>query len=46
MINCSICEKNIPDSQSNNAQPINNGRCCHECNMEVVIPTRLNKVKR
>jgi hypothetical protein len=42
MINCSICEKEIEDKVSNNAEPINDGRCCNECNIEVVVPTRLN----
>lgn len=43
---CSICDKEIPVkeggwSQGNNAEPINSGRCCDECNMAVVIPARL-----
>ena len=25
----------------NNAEPVNSGRCCDECNMRVVIPARL-----
>lgn len=28
-------------SQGNNALPVNDGRCCDECNMEFVIPARL-----
>lgn len=28
-------------SQGNNAEPVNSGRCCDECNMGVVIPARL-----
>lgn len=27
----------------NNAQPINDGRCCDECNRNVVIPERLQQ---
>jgi hypothetical protein len=27
----------------NNAQPVNDGRCCDECNMDVVIPARLQQ---
>jgi len=46
MIKCSLCDKDILDSESNNAEPINNGRCCYDCNLEIVIPTRLNEVKR
>lgn len=48
-MNCSICDKEIPVkeggwSQGNNAQPINDGRCCDECNVNVVIPARLHAV--
>ena len=28
-------------SQGNNAEPVNSGRCCDECNMGVVVPARL-----
>jgi len=44
---CSICgEKIQPHPLSgwdggNNAQPINNGRCCDDCDMTVVIPRRI-----
>lgn len=43
---CSICQKEIPVkdggwSTGNNAQPVNDGRCCDDCNAEVVIPARL-----
>jgi len=45
MLNCSICQKEIPNKNGwdggNNAQPINNGRCCDECDSEVVIPARI-----
>ena len=46
---CSICEKRIiPDAisgwdQGNNAQPINDGRCCDNCN-NIVVFVRLNKL--
>jgi hypothetical protein len=45
---CSICEKEIPVkeggwSQGNNAEPVNDGRCCDKCNMDVVIPERLQQ---
>ena len=44
---CSICKNNItadPDGWDggNNAEPINDGICCHDCNYSVVIPARLN----
>jgi len=43
---CSICKKPIPTtwygySEGNNAQPINDGRCCNVCDATVVIPQRL-----
>ena len=48
---CSICEGHIKPLRDdsgqvvweggNNAQPINDGRCCNECNMTVVIPARI-----
>jgi hypothetical protein len=44
---CSICGKPIPAvgdwTQGNNAEPINDGRCCNECNAAVVIPARLRE---
>ena len=48
-MNCSICDKEIPVKEGgwdsgNNAQPINDGRCCDECNMNVVTPARLRAV--
>ena len=27
--------------KGNNAEPVNDGRCCQACNSSVVIPTRL-----
>ena len=50
---CSICEKEIKPllnekeeivwDSGNNAEPINSGRCCDECNMKIVLPARLEK---
>ena len=37
---CSICGKKY-EGFGNNAQPINNGRCCDECNRKVVVPFRI-----
>ena len=50
---CSICGKNI-DIQykengepywagGHNAQPVNDGECCSECNMTIVLPIRLKQ---
>lgn len=42
---CSICRHPILPKGSwtdgNNAQPVNNGRCCDDCNATVVIPARI-----
>lgn len=43
---CSICQKTIPVKfdgwdKGNNAEPVNNGRCCDICNENVVIPARM-----
>ena len=38
---CSICEKTY-EGYGNNAEPINEGRCCDKCNSTVVLNQRLN----
>ena len=38
---CSICGQTTSNEWPNNAQPVENGRCCNDCNTNVVIPTRL-----
>ena len=40
---CSICGKQY-EGFGNNAQPINDGRCCDECNKNVVIARRLTDI--
>ncbi len=50
-VRCSICKGNIKPLRDedgevvwihgNNAQPVNDGRCCDDCNWNVVIPERL-----
>lgn len=37
---CSICGKKY-EGFGNNAQPINKGRCCNDCNRDFVIPMRV-----
>ena len=37
---CSICSEEIK-GHGNNAEPINDGRCCDKCNMDKVIPARI-----
>lgn len=36
---CCLCGKEINERESNNASPFK-GRCCNECNVKKVIPTR------
>lgn len=38
---CSICGE-IFAGYGNNAQPVNNGTCCDECNFKYVIPARIS----
>ena len=42
---CSICRENYT-GYGNNAQPVNDGRCCDFCNNTVVIPARLQMIMR
>ena len=46
---CSICKKEIEIkgtwTQGNNAQPINDGRCCDICNDTKVIPERIKRIR-
>lgn len=45
MRKCSIC-KNKLIGFGNNAEPINNGKCCDACNFTKVIPARLKELKK
>lgn len=38
---CSICQLEFT-GWGNNAEPINAGRCCDDCNKGIVIPARIN----
>ena len=50
-VKCSICSGYIEPlkdedgivvwEHGNNAQPVNDGRCCDKCNWETVIPARI-----
>jgi hypothetical protein len=40
MKKCSICQRDY-DGPGNNAEPINDGRCCNACNINIVLPTRI-----
>jgi hypothetical protein len=39
---CSICQRLVQNQPDNQAWPINNGRCCTECDCTVVTPARLH----
>jgi DNA-directed RNA polymerase subunit RPC12/RpoP len=48
---CSICKKPIEPTwfgwkDGNNAWPVNEGRCCDECNSTVVIKARINLMRK
>lgn len=38
---CSINKEHKYTHWGNNAEPVNGGRCCDDCNSSVVIPARL-----
>lgn len=40
---CCLCDKEIV-GYPNNAEPIMNGQCCSECNINIVIPNRINQM--
>ena len=42
---CSICRRPYT-GYGNNAEPVNQGRCCDECNATVVIPARIEQYMR
>lgn len=42
-IKCSVCGKEITFMESCNAYPINDGRCCPECDRQFVVPIRIKR---
>ena len=40
---CSICGQHI-EGCSNSSEPLNGGRCCDKCNIEVVVPARIKAI--
>jgi hypothetical protein len=42
---CSICQ-NVFTEYGNNAEPVNDGRCCNRCNWAIVIPARARMMER
>ena len=55
-LTCSICQNDVEQqrdtdgvvywTQGHNAEPVNNGRCCDNCNYTVVLPARMNSIRR
>jgi|TARA_B100000959_G_C14931917_1_gene604056 hypothetical protein len=48
-MNCSICKQVIEVESNgwdlgNSAEPINDGRCCNDCNSTWVIPERIKEM--
>lgn len=41
---CGICEKPY-EGYGNNSAPLTLGMCCDECNLDIVIPTRIERVR-
>ena len=41
LIACSLCLNTIRKSESHNAEPLNDGRCCDDCNYSKVISERI-----
>jgi hypothetical protein len=46
-ITCCFCGCEIDDGFGNNPEPLKSypNRCCDKCNMEIVIPERIERVK-
>jgi hypothetical protein len=42
---CSICQRAC-EGFGNNAEPVNDGRCCDRCDNEIVIPARIRQMQR
>ena len=38
---CSICHGLLDSKWGNNAEPVNDGRCCDKCDTQFVIPIRI-----
>lgn len=43
---CSICGRNMNVGFGNNAQPVNDGICCNNCYLTIVIPTKIRLATR
>jgi hypothetical protein len=42
---CTICGR--PYTRfGNNAEPINHGRCCDDCNRDIILPARISRIQQ
>ena len=48
LIPCCICAKDIEPVgdwlEGSSAEPVADGRCCNQCDMEVVVPARIKLI--
>lgn len=42
---CCICGKEV-EEYGNNSWPIKEGRCCNECNLNKVLPARIEMLRK
>ena len=42
---CSICQQECTGF-GNNPAPVNDGKCCDECNWRIVVPIRIHMIGR
>ena len=43
-IHCALCGGIVKESESHNAEPLCEGKCCSKCNAERVLPERLKDI--
>jgi hypothetical protein len=48
IIKCCFCGCDIDNGYGNNPEPLKSypNRCCDKCNIEIVIPERIERVKK
>ena len=42
---CVFCGRELSDGYGNNAEPVAIGECCDDCNMEIVVPARIELMR-
>lgn len=43
---CTICNGPLNDKFGHNAEPVMKGKCCGVCNLEKVIPARIEQMEK